>query len=298
MTAPRQILANTTYLVSRRCSERRKLLTPSSVVNQIVLYVLAVSAERFGVLIHAFCVMSNHLHVVLTDPHGRLPAFEQYFSSLVARSCNAIRGRGESFWAPGSYSAVSLLDEASVLDKTAYTLANPVCAGLVRRGADWPGLWSSPEAIGGAPITVQRPRTFFRAEGGMPAEAALRLVPPPTVSSADEFRCALTGEVERREAEAAERLASARRDVEGADRVLAQDPFSRPVTEEERRRLKPRIACRDRQRRVDAIAKLKAFWRAYREVWNDYASGVRSVVFPLGTYWMSVTHGLPCAAAG
>lgn len=35
-----------------------------------------------------------------------------------------------------------------MLDKIAYVLANPVKAGLVRHGRQWPGLWSAPEQIG------------------------------------------------------------------------------------------------------------------------------------------------------
>jgi REP element-mobilizing transposase RayT len=55
----------------------------------VVLYVLAVAARRFGVLVHAFCVLSNHLHLLVTDPDARLPAFMQYLDSLVARAVNA-----------------------------------------------------------------------------------------------------------------------------------------------------------------------------------------------------------------
>ena len=133
MTAPRRILPGATYLVTRRCSQRQLLLRPSKLTNQLVGYLLAVAARRYGVQIHAFCVMSNHLHLVLTDPAARLPAFSQYFASLVARSVNAALGRWESFWAPASYSAVSLQTPTDVIEKAAYVLANPVAAGLVGR---------------------------------------------------------------------------------------------------------------------------------------------------------------------
>jgi REP element-mobilizing transposase RayT len=121
------------------CSERRFFLRPSRTINDIFLYVLALAASRHGVLVHAFCVLSNHAHLVVTDPRGRLPAFMQYLDSLVAGSVNASLGRFEAFWATdGSYSAVEPLDADDVLAKTAYVLANPVAAGLVRRGPEWP----------------------------------------------------------------------------------------------------------------------------------------------------------------
>src|SRR5512141_3450550 len=136
MTAPRQILTGTTYLVTRRCFQRQFLLRPCATTNDIFLYVLAVAARRFGIAVHAFCVMSNHFHLVVTDPYARLPAFEQYLDSLVARAVNASLGRWESFWAPSSYSAVALATPEDIVDKAAYVLANPVAAGLVRRGDD------------------------------------------------------------------------------------------------------------------------------------------------------------------
>ena len=148
MTAPRQILPGVTYLVTRRCFQRQFLLRPSPLVNQVFLFLLAAAAHRFGVQVHAFCVLSNHFHLVVTDPQARLPAFEQYLDSLVARALNASLGRSESFWSPASYSAVALLTPQDVVEKTAYVLANPVAAGLVRHGRDWPGLWSSPDQIG------------------------------------------------------------------------------------------------------------------------------------------------------
>jgi REP element-mobilizing transposase RayT len=62
MTAPRRILAGISYLISRRCSERRFFLRPAALTNEIFQYVLAVAAKRYGVLVHAFCVLSNHCY--------------------------------------------------------------------------------------------------------------------------------------------------------------------------------------------------------------------------------------------
>jgi putative transposase len=191
MTAPRQVLPGTTYLVTRRCSQRQFLLRPSKLTNAIVGYLLAVAARRHGIQLHAFCVMSNHVHLVLSDPEARLPAFAQHLWSLVARSLNSVLGRWESFWAPASYSAVALVGPDDIIDKIAYVLANPVAAGLVRRGKHWPGLWSAPETIGAGQFEFHRPDRFFRPKGVMPEHASLALVTPPGFSSAAEFQAAL-----------------------------------------------------------------------------------------------------------
>ena len=133
MTAPRQVLPGTVYLVTRRCSERRFFLRPCELTNSIFLYVLAVAGHRYGIDVHAFCVLSNHYHLVVTDTCAQLPAFMQYLDSLVARATNASLGRWEGFWsAEASYSAVSQGDAADIVGKVAYALANPVAAGLGR----------------------------------------------------------------------------------------------------------------------------------------------------------------------
>ncbi len=264
--------------------------------NGIFRYVLAVAAHRFGVRVHAFCVLSNHFHLVVTDPGARLPAFEQYLDSLVARALNASLGRWESFWAPSSYSAVALLSPDDILDKAAYVLANPVAAGLVRRGRDWPGLWSAPEQIGGGAIEVERPTCFFRPKGSMPATVDLELSVPPGFESGAEFRDRLIVALEVREKAAAEVLESAGRRVLGKKRVLAQSRTTRPVPEEPRRKLNPRIAARDRWKRIEALSRLVEFLDAYREARAALRKGLHDVIFPAGTYWLRVAHGVRCLA--
>jgi REP element-mobilizing transposase RayT len=295
MTAPRQILPGKTYLVTRRCFQRYFLLRPSRTTTAIFLYVLALAAARFGVHVHAFCVLSNHFHLVVTDPEARLPAFEQYLDALVARAVNASLGRWESFWAPSSYSAVALASPDDVVAKAAYALANPVAAGLVRRGREWPGLWTAPDQIGNATLTARRPPTFFRAKGYLPESVTLELTIPPGFASPEEFRGRLRAALAELEEEARRKLASEGRTFLGAARVLAQKPSARPAQGEPRRQLSPRVAARDKWKRIEALCRLVEFGRAYREALAAFRAGIRDVVFPAGTYLMRVVHGAPCA---
>lgn len=296
MTAPRQVLPGTTYLITRRCAQRAFLLRPCPTTNAIFLYVLALAASRFGIHLHAYCVLSNHFHLVVTDPGARLPAFEQYLDSLVARAVNAALGRWEAFWAPSSYSAVALTSADDIIDKAAYVLANPVAAGLVQRGRDWPGLWSAPAAVGAAPLIAARPTTFFRANGYMPERAELELTAPPGFDSPRAFRERLARALATLEDEARSALASEGRAFLGAARVLAQKSWARPGAGEPRRRLKPRIAAGDKWKRIEALSRLVEFLDAYREAWTSMRAGVRDALFPAGTYLLRITQGVRCAA--
>ena len=294
MTAPRQVLKGSTYLVTRRCSQRQFLLKPSETTNGIFKYVLAVAAVRYHIKVHAYCVLSNHFHLVVTDPLGRLPAFAQMLASLVARALNASWGRWESFWAPSSYSAVRLEGPEAVLEKAAYTLANPVAAHLVRRGQEWPGLWSAPEKVGTRAEVVQRPEVFFDPSGEMPESETLELVAPKGFDSAEEF-----GEKLRmRLTELEEKAARDGRGFLGVRRVLAQRHTDRPEGWEPRRNLKPRVAAVDKWKRVEALARVTEFVKAYREALERFRQGARDVIFPRGTYLLRITLGVRCAAAG
>lgn len=295
MTAPRQILEGTTYLVTRRCAQRQLLLSPSELVNEVFLYVLAVAAARFGILVHAYCVLSNHFHLVVTDPEARLPAFHQFLDGLVARALNAAHGRWEAFWAPNSYSAVALTTPSDIVDKAAYTLSNPVLAGLVRSARQWPGLWSAPERIGGQPIAVRRPDHFFDPDGTLPDEATLQLAPPRGFASISDFHEQLTAALAVLEAEA---VRERRGGFLGSARVLAQRPTSRPASIEPRRTMKPRVAARDKWKRIEALGRVVEFVAAYRAAWLARRSGKSRVIFPSGTYQLRVVHGVPCAAPG
>jgi putative transposase len=297
MTAPRRIIPAATYLVTRRCTQRQLLLTPSKLTNSVFGYVLAVAADRYGVMLHACVVMSNHYHLVLTDPRGQLPLFSQFLDSLVARAMNASYGRWETFWAPSSYSAVTLASPEDILDKAAYVLANPAASGLVASGKQWPGVWSDPELIGRDGLTFERPDHFFDRNGSMPKTATLVFSPPPGFT-AEEFRVELSKRLAALEFEAASTLAPERRTFMGARRVLAQKHTDFPASGEPRRGLNPRIAGRDKLKRIEALQRLKTFLDDYRVALATLRKGITDATFPYGTYQLRVQLGVSCAPAG
>lgn len=294
--APRQIIPGTTLMLTRRCFGRQFLLRPDRTINRIFKFCLAVAAARTGVLVHAYCVMSNHYHLIVTDVHGNLPEFMHWFNEYVAKCGNAHRGRWESFWAPGSYSLVTLVDWEDVVDKAAYVLANPISARLVRQLEQWPGAHSMPQELCGKTERIARPQGFFRANGPVPESVSLQLVPPPAFIGLLEESLAAVGE--RIEAFRSDAIAQARQDGQGflgRRKVLAQSPFTRPKSFERRRGLNPRIASRDKWKRVEVLQRLKRFLAEYREAWERFAEGERSVIFPFGTYAMRVHLGVACA---
>jgi putative transposase len=297
VSLPRQVTAGSTVFVSRRCDERRFLLRPDDYVTQAFLYCLAYAATECNILIHGFVAMSNHFHLLLTDPDGCLPVFMERFDGLLARSLNAYRGRWESFFAPGSYSAVQLDTQDDSLAKLTYILTNPVAAGLVDHARRWTGATSVRWRFGES-RTVSRPGGgFFRPDSTLPDEVTLRLAPLPNFdSTVAEFDGPVRERLIARETEIRAATRSAGRTFAGMDEVLRCDPEGRPHTREPRRRVNPRVAGSDRDVRIQATIRWSSFVRMYREAWLRWRDGDHAVAFPEGTWLMRVRHRAACDA--
>jgi len=284
-------------MVTRRCSQQQFLLRPSAIVNQIFLYCLAYAAMGSGVQVVAFVVLSNHYHAIIVDTEGRMPEFMADLNRLVGKCINASLGRYESLWSSEPYSAVKLETEDDIWDKLIYVLSNPTAAGLVPSLSQWPGAHSEPRGYGGAPIIVNRPEVYFRDDGVMPDRVKLELTIPEAFDdlTPQQFGTRLAKSLTDRQVQHVAEIEGAGRTFLGRKGVLEQSPFARPKGEPERGNLNPRLACRDKWRRVEALGRLKEFLEAYREAWLAFKEGVKDVVFPAGTYWMCRHAGLPAA---
>ncbi len=288
MTCPRRIVPGTTYLLTRRCTQRRFMLVPRGLVPKLFGYCIALAAKRHGILVHAVTVMSNHWHGLVTDPHGRIPEFCRDVHSLAARALNAHLGRWEALWSSQRLSLVELVDGPDVWDKLVYTLTNPVEAGLVARSAEWPGLRTRPVDVTREPRVFKRPRTRFFRRSGLPAEVELHLTVPPALEPLDRpaFAQEFQARVAAREAAIQEQMASAGRGFLGAHEVRRQRRDARPKTHELRRGRHPAVASRDRARRLGALERLRRFRDAYRAALERWRQRTGPVCFPEGTYKM------------
>jgi putative transposase len=294
MSATRRLIAGATYLVTRRCTQRQMMLRPSVETNQVFLYCLAVAAERAGIELHAFVVMSNHWHAVLTDPEARLPEFLQMLHRLVASCMNASLGRTENFWAAEHASVVALESADDVLDKIAYVITNPTAAGLVRSPEEWPGVITT--RLGERHIATM-PEVYFRRHGAtLPERAHLDCSVPPVLREldAETLDRRLRALVARNVRQARSRVRKEGRTFLGADGARTMSPWRTAATPEPLRRRRPTLAARDPHDRKAAIARLRAFRSTYRAALSRWKSGDRFARFPEGTYLMRVLHGVCC----
>lgn len=297
VTAPRQILPGKFYLITRRCTLRKFLLTPCARTNQIIRFALALAAKISGVRLHAVCFMSNHWHGVVSDPEARLPQFIQELHRLIAKAQNSWLKRRENFWSSEKTSVVRLVGDADILEKMAYTLANPTSAMLVTSPDEWPGVlsdWST------GPIEVEMPDVFFDKDGKLPKKLSLDLVRPQIYAQLtdEQLTRALAAEVQKFVKRARAAVAEAGSSFVGAKAILNQSFDSIPRTEVPGGTLNPRVAAKSTAVRIRVLQEMKAFVKSYRDAWVRWRDGIRDVVFPAGTYALRLYSGVLCAPPG
>ena len=289
---PRSVEPEKTYLITRRCSQGQFLLRPSDDLNRLVVYLLGVACALFGVRVHAACFMSNHYHLVVTDDAAQLPEFMHFFNALLARCVNRMLGRREAVFVAGSYHRVELLDEGAVMGEMVYVLANPVKAGLVRRGQTWPGVRLGPWHLNKG-LRVTRPGKFFARGGAMPESAELRVSAPGELGHGDRFVARLSKAVDEREAEWIEEHRRSGTPFLGRTGVLMSSPMGHPVDGPEPRKARV-VAASDPEAEKAAIEAIGQWLDAYEAARCRFRSGDRKARFPAGTYWLRVHVGVRC----
>jgi putative transposase len=101
--------------------------------------------ELHHYVLHAYVVMSNHVHVLLT-PIIPLHRLTNGLKGTTARTANQILQRaGEHFWQDESYDH-RCRNAVEFQRVRGYIARNPVRAGLVVKPEDWP--WSSAHNLG------------------------------------------------------------------------------------------------------------------------------------------------------
>jgi putative transposase len=285
MTLPRCVLEGTTYLVTRRCIGRRFLLRPDAEFNRLFVYCLARAADQHGIEVHALGVMSNHYHLVVTDIRGVLPDFMMSLNRSLAMSIKRLRDWDEVVWEPNiPYSAVELGGPSEILDKVAYTLLNPVSAGLVRTPERWPGVLSTLEQLRGGTLTAERPRVWFKDKA--PKNVALRWTVPAGFPSKAGYLGALEALLRSRLTELRTESRRRGRSYLGSIRVRKTQVNDRPKTKKQRFGRNPTFSALTRKVWLDAMKALRAFRSAYRAAYAAWRSGDRDTEFPLGTWWV------------
>jgi putative transposase len=122
-----------------------------------------------GVAIHAYALMTNHVHLLATpELASSMPRMMQSVGRIYVRYFNAAYGRTGTLW-EGRYKAAIVDSDAYLLACMRYVELNPVRARLVASPGDFP--WSSFRANArGAADALVEPHALYRQMGNSPQE--------------------------------------------------------------------------------------------------------------------------------
>jgi putative transposase len=135
------------------------------------LRILGAAVERHNWRCLAYCLMDNHLHLLIETPDANLAVGMQRLHGLYAQTFNERHGRSGHLF-QGRYGSARVTTDAQLWMLVRYLAVNPVKAALCERPADW--RWSSHGALAGSrlPGWLDHSRLlhYFATVGGDPAE--------------------------------------------------------------------------------------------------------------------------------
>ncbi|MDY0362888.1 MAG: transposase [Desulforegulaceae bacterium] len=107
---------------------------------EVFINLLKETAEQWNVKITAYCLMSNHYHILLQTPEGNLSRSMRHLNGIYTQRYNKMHGYdGQLF--RGRYKSILVDEETYLLQLLKYIHKNPLKAKLVENIDDYP--WSS-----------------------------------------------------------------------------------------------------------------------------------------------------------
>lgn len=170
--SPRQDFAGAWHHVMNRGIDRAPLFRVDGDYRRFLIE-LREACGAFRVEVHAYCLLSNHYHLVLHTPQATLSGTMQRMAARYTQAFNRSHQRDGPVFR-GRFKSVIVESDAQLTHLTRYVHCNPVQAGLVDRAEAW--AWSSAGAYLGV---VPRPswlRTglILAMFGGSDPQAAYR----------------------------------------------------------------------------------------------------------------------------
>jgi putative transposase len=134
------------YHVTSR-GDRREAIYEDDADREQFLDVLAAVAADFNWVVHAYCLMTNHYHLLVETPDANLSKGMRQLNGVFTQHSNRRHARcGHLF--QGRYKAILVDADSYLLEIARYVVLNPVRARIVKDPGDW--RWSSYAAMLGA----------------------------------------------------------------------------------------------------------------------------------------------------
>ncbi len=123
------------YHVTTRGNEKKDIFKSRRDREKFLGY-LQSATERYGAVIHAYCLMSNHYHLILETPQGNLSQIMKHINSAYTTYYNIKRKR-VGHLLQGRYKAIVVEADAYATELSRYLHLNPIRAGIVKKPEDY-----------------------------------------------------------------------------------------------------------------------------------------------------------------
>ncbi len=140
MSRPLRIeLAGGIYHVTSRGNRREDIyITDADRVQWLALF--GQVCQRYNWRCHAYCLMSNHYHIVVETIEGNMSKGMRHLNGVYTQHFNRTHHRFGHVY-QGRYKGILVDKDSYLLELSRYVVLNPVRAKMVNDVAQWP--WSS-----------------------------------------------------------------------------------------------------------------------------------------------------------
>jgi REP element-mobilizing transposase RayT len=148
------------YHITSRGNERKNIFKSAREREKFLSY-LASSTERYGAVIHVYCLMTNHYHLLLETPLGNLSQIMRHINGAYTTYFNTRRQRDGHLF-QGRYKAIVVDADEYAGELSRYIHLNPVRADMVEEPEEY--RWSSYQYYIGLRKKLQWLKTDFILE--------------------------------------------------------------------------------------------------------------------------------------
>lgn len=148
------------YHVTSRGNEQKDIFKSQKDREKFLSY-LESAAERYGAVIHAYCLLSNHYHILLETPAGNLSQIMRHINGAYTIYFNIKRKRAGHLF-QGRFKSILVEADEYAMELSRYIHLNPVRAGIVTRPEEFQ--WSSYRYFIGQDKTPEWLKTGFILE--------------------------------------------------------------------------------------------------------------------------------------
>ena len=127
------------YHITARGNDRKDIFRSRKDRERFLFY-LDSATQRYQAIVHAYCLMTDHYHLLLETPDGNLSRIMQQINSAYATHFNVKRRRAGHLL-EGRYHAILVEADAYAKEFSRYIHLNPVRAGVAGKPEDY--VWSS-----------------------------------------------------------------------------------------------------------------------------------------------------------